>query len=1263
MKDSPSERLLTLPISLALAAVILALIAGGAWFYNSEEDDYRQRTLNELSAIARLKADQIAAWRRERLADASLISEMEYLSGDAALLARGSENGREKRLLAHFRTMARHYGYSDVLLTSADGRVALSLSGRAGVHRGYMDSLAQAFRTRLPVFNDLHTEQDTAGPHLSVLSPLFMEEGGEMKPAGAIVLVSDASRFLYPLITKSPSSSRTIETMLVARDGDHVLFLNQLRHRRDAALKLRIPLSSSSTLAVMAVLGRQGEAEGVDYRGVPVLGFIQPVPDSPWFIVVNLDEAEFRASWRNRSILLAALFMAMTGFLAAIGFAVWQRNRSSHFQALYGAQSALREKTEEIESYFNTALDMFCIADTDGRFIRLNRQWEETLGYPLEELEGCRFLDLVHPDDLERTLEAIARLSAQEQVLSFVNRYRCSDGGFRWIEWRSLPKGTIIHAAARDITDRKEVEDALRRSEMVLSRCRDIIMQVRRVDGRILDANAAAIDAYGYSRKELLSLSIRDIRLDGSSNLTAEQMEQADREGILFETVHRRKDGATFPAEISSKGVTIEGERVVISVIRDITERKESEKRLMSTNMELEAANAKARELAIQADNANRAKSEFLANMSHEIRTPMNGVIGMTGLLLDTELSPEQRQYAEIVRGSGESLLTLLNDILDFSKIETGRLEIAAIDFDLRSNLEDTAELLAVKAREKGLELTCLIEPSVPVMLRGDPGRLRQVLVNLGGNAIKFTNQGEVVIRASLEEETEQRARVRFSVRDTGIGIPPDKRDDLFSPFTQVDSSATRKYGGTGLGLAISRQLAELMGGSVGFTSEEGKGSTFWFTALFGKQPDLPSLEPSPLADLSGTRVLVVDDLESNRLLVATLLHGWGCVSAEVADGESALRELMDAALRGEPWNVALLDMHMPEMDGAELGRRIKETPEIRDTRLIMLTSFGERGDGTRFLDIGFAGYLTKPLRQSHLRECLSLVIAGKRTEGIQEVSGLVTRHTLSELHRGQVRLLLAEDNPTNQIVALSILRKLGLRADVAANGREVLEALRRIPYDLVLMDCQMPEMDGFEATRRIREPGAEVINGGIPIIAMTAFAMKGDRERCLAAGMDDYLSKPVQPDELAQVLDRWLCGKRDPELGDGRRGGMTKPPAARAGENPPPVFDRDAFLERVMGDGELAREVCGAFLRDMPVQIAGLAEAMARGDAKRTELLAHGIKGAAANMGAEALREAAFRIEKIAAGGSLQALSGPVDELERRFSHLRDVMGGQGFM
>ncbi len=563
---------------------------------------------------------------------------------------------------------------------------------------------------------------------------------------------------------------------------------------------------------------------------------------------------------------------------------------------------------------------------------------------------------------------------------------------------------------------------------------------------------------------------------------------------------------------------------------RDITERKRAEDSIRrakedteEANRQLEQAIEHASRMAKEAEIANKAKSEFLANMSHEIRTPMNGVIGMTGLLLESDLTAEHYEYAQTIRTSADSLLSIINDVLDFSKIEAGHMDLEILDFDLRTTVEDVTDMLAVRAHDKGLELSCLVYPDVPALVCGDPGRLRQILINLTGNAIKFTEQGEVFIRVTREQETDRDVTVRFSVTDTGIGIPEDHENFLFKSFTQADASITRKYGGTGLGLAISKQLAELMGGRMGVESEEGAGSTFWFTLVLGKQPEDRKTEVVISEDIRGQRILIVDDHATNRLVLRELLRSWDCRFEEAENGEQALERLREALAETDPFRIALVDMQMPVMDGATLGGKIKADPDLNPTRLVMLTSAGMRGDASRLKAIGFSAYLNKPVKKSHLYDCLVTVLGIPSTPSRERSTPIITRYGLEEAKKGRVRILVAEDNVVNQKVALHILQKLGYRADAVADGREAVMALETIPYDLVLMDVQMPQMDGFEATGVIRDPASRVRNHHIPVIAMTAHAMKGDREKCLEAGMDDYVSKPVTALALNEILEKYL--------------------------------------------------------------------------------------------------------------------------------------------
>jgi signal transduction histidine kinase/DNA-binding response OmpR family regulator len=550
--------------------------------------------------------------------------------------------------------------------------------------------------------------------------------------------------------------------------------------------------------------------------------------------------------------------------------------------------------------------------------------------------------------------------------------------------------------------------------------------------------------------------------------------------------------------------------------------RGDLEEQVTARTSELRAINAQLLEAKEKAEEASRIKSEFLANISHEIRTPRNGVIGMTELALGTELSGEQREYLELVRTSADSLLRIINDVLDFSKIEAGKLEVDRVDFKLRDTLEDTVKAFGVRAAQKGLELACEVREDVPEVLVGDPTRLRQVLVNLLGNALKFTDQGEVALQVQVQHSGTEGITLHFAISDTGIGIPAEKQRVIFDAFSQADGSTTRKYGGTGLGLTISSRLVELMGGRIWVDSVVGQGSTFHFTAHFGAH-DAPS-EGSAAGDVSlvGLRVLVVDDNATNRRILKQTLGLWKAEASLAESGQAALVALRQARDSGQPFRLVLSDAHMPGMDGFTLAAQIKQEASLAAATIIMLTSGGQRGDAARCRELGIAAYLTKPIRQAELKETVLSVLASK-SPGIAP-STLITRHSLREARSASSRLetlrvLLAEDNPVNQQLAVQLLQKRGLKPVVVGDGRKAVEAIEAQSFDLVLMDVHMPEMDGFEATAAIREKETKT-GTHVPIIAMTAHAMKGDRERCLAAGMDFYVAKPIRPEQLFQAIE-----------------------------------------------------------------------------------------------------------------------------------------------
>ncbi len=959
---------------------------------------------------------------------------------------------------------------------------------------------------------------------------------------------------------------------------------------------------------------------------------------------------------------------------------------------------AQREELEDREERYRALFDrsLFCVFvhDFEGNYLDANEAALDLLGYEEEDIPRLNIVSLLSEDQIEEAMEGLHEiLSGEKERAPRTHKLTRKDGGHVWVETESCVlyrqgKPYAVQGIARDISGRIRAETELRnhreqleelveertaelrkeedRFQRLAENMQDIIWMSDR-DGKLVYVNQAIERVTGFPPEKTIGLTQREYSTEKSVLETLRGIREAERAVPKRNAYHGEvellhRDGHTVPCEVSCTIVRNEDGEIVgfEGVTRDISARKQAEEKIRKLNEELEqrvrdrtaqleTANKRleeaieeAREMALRAEVANLAKSEFLANMSHEIRTPMNGVIGMTGLLLETELTREQREFAETTRSSADSLLSVINDILDFSKIEAGQVELEELDFDLRTMVEDMTDMLAVKAHDKGLELSCLLRPDVPSLVRGDPGRLRQVLTNLSGNAIKFTEEGEVFIRVSLDEETESHATVRFEVIDTGIGIPEESRDRLFKSFSQVDASITRRYGGTGLGLAISKQLAVLMGGEIGVRSEEGNGSTFWFNVYLEKQPDIRRREVIVPEDVRGKRILIVDDHHTNRMVLRELLTSWGCRHDEAEDGARALELLRRGVEEGDPYRIALVDMQMPGMDGKTMGLRVKEDTSLKETLLIMLTSVGKRGEIRDLQQIGFAAYLTKPVRKSQLYDCIATVLGVSEEMREGALGPIITRHTLVEDKKKRCRILLAEDNVVNQKVALRILERLGFGADAVANGQEAVTALATIPYDLVLMDVQMPEMNGFEATQMIRDPGSNVRDPHIPIIAMTAHAMKGDREKCLEAGMNDYISKPVTPVALEEVLKKYLDVRAEPAV-------LAPPPKAQ--ENQPVQISR--IQSCADGDPAFEQELIATFLSDTEQRLSDLEAAIREQDWTQVEMHAHTTKGSSANTGASRMQQIASQLEKLGTNGEPAHARGLFHDLKAEFEEV----------
>ncbi len=880
------------------------------------------------------------------------------------------------------------------------------------------------------------------------------------------------------------------------------------------------------------------------------------------------------------------------------------------------SEQAIQESEKRFRSIFENAQIGIGIYSVNTHEHLSNRTQLDQLGYSAEELSNTEKWDrIVHPDDRADGAERYARLiegkcDEDEYIQRFVRpdgSVIVASGRFKLIR-DAQGKPQYVISLHEDITERQRVEKRLRFTQYAVDNAADAVFWMRVTDGGLEYVNYAACQSLGYTREELLALSVSEFAPEFTCDKLAELTATLREKGVLTrESKHRAKDGREFDAEVTLYTADYMNQQIVVANVKDITERKWAE-----------AAILEAKEVA---EAGTKAKSDFLANMSHEIRTPMNAIIGMSHLTLKTELDPRQRDYVKKIQQSGQHLLGIINDILDFSKIEAGKLSVENIDFSLDKVLENVSNLISEKASAKGLELIFDIEPSASTQLKGDPLRLGQILINFCNNAVKFTEKGEIVVKVRTQEEDEDSKLLSFSVTDTGIGLTEEQMGRLFQAFEQADTSTTRQFGGTGLGLAISKQLAKLMGGDVGVTSELGKGSTFWFTARLGKST--APLRELSRPDLRGRRVLIIDDNSQAREVLASMLTSMTFIAHEAPSGLEGIEMVRKAGASGEPYEIVFVDWQMPGLDGIETGKRIRALPDLAvPPRLVMVTAYGREEVLKQAEQNSFSSVLVKPVTASMLFDSSiqALGIHDERIAEVQASSGL----DLERL-RG-VRVLLVEDNELNREVAMGLLGAAHMSVDVAENGEIAVRMVSEHDYDLVLMDMQMPVMDGIAATKAIR---SNPRFRDLPIVAMTANAMDTDREMCRQAGMNDHLSKPIDPDAMFATVMHWAKPRRvQPSEQPAQK---VEAAGSQDSQEIPEIegIDIQDGLKRVGGNSRLYRDLLMKFAAKHSDSVLQIADALQIGDRSTAERVAHTVKGVAGNLSMKQVQFTAEKLEK----------------------------------